>query len=261
MSKTFKLATFNANSIRSRIHIIIPWLEVQSPDVLCLQETKVQDKDFPADAIEDAGYLVIYKGQKSYNGVAIISKMEPTNVIVGLGDGIEVEEARHISAEYDGIRVINTYIPQGQSVDSLKFQHKLEWFKRLRLHFEHNFDPTEKIVWTGDLNIAPEAIDVHDPKKLFGHVCYHPKVQMALSNVLDWGFLDVFRKFHPEPEQYTYWDYRVRNAVKRKVGWRIDHIYTTKPLADLAVNSYIDIEPRLKEKPSDHTFLVAEFEV
>ena len=259
--KAFKVATFNANSIRSRLPIVLDWLEAQAPDILCLQETKVQDEHFPADAFAGAGYRIIFRGQKAYSGVALASKEEPEDVFFGLDDGGEPDEARLVCAVYRGIPVVNTYVPQGTATDSPNFQYKLEWFRRLHSFFERHYTPKKPLLWCGDLNVAPDPIDVHDPKRLLGHVCFHPEVHKALRDVMAWGFVDVFRKHCPGPEQYTFWDYRVRDAVERGLGWRVDHVMATRPLAERSITAYIDIEARLRPKPSDHTFVVAEFRI
>ena len=255
-----KVATYNANSIRSRLGLVLGWLEKENPDILCLQETKVQDADFPAMAFLEAGYHVVFRGQKAYAGVAIVSREEPQEVAYGFDDGGEPDEARRIRAVIRGIPVVNTYVPQGRSPDSPQFQYKLEWLKRLRALFERHYSPQEPLLWMGDFNVAPEPIDVHDPKRLRNHVDFHPEARAALEQIRKWGFVDVFRLHHPdEPEQYTFWDYRVRDAVRRKLGWRVDHIWATEPLARRSTGAWIDVEARLMEKPSDHTFLVAEF--
>lgn len=255
----FKISTFNVNSIRSRLSLVMSWLDKNKPDVLCLQETKVRDIEFPVEDFLRIGYHLIMKGEKSYNGVAIASRDEPVDIIIGL-ESTDPQEARFVSAKYSGISVVNTYVPQGYSRDSPKYQYKLLWFDKLRSFLENHFTPSTPIIWTGDLNVAPEPIDVHDPKGLLGHVCFNPEVQDALKNVKEWGFIDIFRKIHPdEPNQFTFFDYRVRNAVQRGLGWRVDHIMATKPIADKAVDAYIDLEPRLGRRPSDHTFVVADF--
>ncbi len=256
-----KIATFNANSIRARKHIILPWLEKEGPDVLCIQETKVQDKDFPAGDYGEIGYHAVYRGQKSYNGVAVLSRHEPQNVRFGFDDGDELAEPRMIVLEYVGVTIINNYVPQGYSPDSEKFLYKLEWFRRIRSFLQKHFSTDQPLVWLGDLNIAPEPMDVYDPENLIGHVCYHPDVHELLRSAVDWGLVDVFRKHNREPDHYTFWDYRIPNAVKRKMGWRIDHIYASEALAERSVDAWIDVQPRLLKKPSDHTFLVAEFVV
>jgi exodeoxyribonuclease-3 len=254
-----KVATFNVNSIRVRLPIVIDWLKMNSPDVLCLQETKVTDGKFPWKEVEAAGYHAVFRGQKGYNGVAILSKTPPEKVKIGFDDE-ESEGPRLIKAEVKGIPVVNTYVPQGYHPLSEQFREKLDWFRRLRDYFERNFRPTNPLIWLGDFNVAPEAIDVYDPEFLAGYVGFHPDEQAALKKIKDWGFVDVFRKHHPEPEQFTFYDYQIRNALKKKQGWRIDHIWATKPLANKSKDSWIDMGPRLREKPSDHTVLVAEFE-
>lgn len=258
----FKIATYNANSIRVRMDQIIDWLKRESPTVLCIQETKVQDKDFPTAEFTGAGYHVIFRGQKSHAGVAIISKEPPQSVKAGFEDGGEPDEPRLLYATYNGITVVNTYVPQGRKIDSEHFQYKLQWFKRLRSLFESQFTPETPLVWVGDLNVATEDIDVHNPQALREHVDFHPDAQAAIEDVRQWGFVDVFRKHHPgEPEQFTYWDYRARNPIERKIGWRIDHIWATEVLAAKSTTAWIDVEARKAERPSDHTFLVAEFNV
>ena len=188
-----KIASFNVNSLRVRLPIIINWLEKNQPDALCVQETKVQDKDFPGEPFDEIGYKYIYKGQKSYNGVAIFYKDKIENIRYGL-DSEPKDESRLIAAKIKGITIINTYVPQGYLPESEKFEYKLNWFERLRNFMDSNFKQTESLVWVGDLNIAPEPIDVYDPVTLLGHVCFHPEVHKALEKVMSWGMIDVFRK-------------------------------------------------------------------
>ncbi len=219
----------------------------------------MQDQDFPREAFTDIGYHICFRGQKAYSGVAIASLEEPTEVLFGL-DTEPRDEARLISVRVRGIQIVNTYVPQGRSLDSEMFPYKLKWFARLRDYFAHNFSPDSPLIWCGDLNVAPEEIDVHNPKRLKNHVDFHPQVCLALARVTEWGLIDVFRRHHPgEIGQYTFWDYRVRDALDRNLGWRVDHIYATQSLAERSVNAWIDREARAAEKPSDHTFLVAEF--
>jgi exodeoxyribonuclease-3 len=283
-----KVATYNANSIRSRLELVLDWLLREAPDVVCLQETKVQDADFPSTPFQDAGYHVVFRGQKAHAGVAIVSREEPQEVAFGLDDGgpstalrpfdraplgyardrqgrrssgqSEPDEPRLIRAVIAGVPVVNTYVPQGRSPDSEHFQYKLEWLARLGAFFERHYSPQEPLLWMGDFNVAPELIDVHDPKRLKNHVDFHPEARAALERVRRWGFSDVFRLHHPdEPGQYTFWDYRVRDALERGLGWRVDHIWATEPLAQKSTRAWIDVEARRAERPSDHTFLVAEF--
>ena len=228
--------------------------------VLCLQEIKVQDHDFPAQPIQEAGYHVIFKGQKSHAGVAIISKAEPRAVSYGFDDGGEPDAPRLIRAQIAGLHVVNVYVPQGRSPDSEHFQYKLAWFGRLRRFFDRHFTPSDPLVWVGDFNVATEDIDVYDPEKLRGHVDFNPEAQQALELVRQWGFVDVYRQQHPgEPGRYSYWDYRAKNPIERGIGWRVDHIWATKPLAQKTRAAWIDVDARRAKRPSDHTLLVAEF--
>ncbi len=258
--KSFKIATYNVNSIRSRLHIIIPWLEGNRPTVFCMQETKVEDERFPAADFAAIGYRVIYSGEKRYNGVAIATSDLPQQVSIGFDDNGPADRDRLICVKIADITVVNTYVPQGYSREDPRFQYKLEWFGRLRDYFQRHFSPQMPLIWCGDLNVAPEQIDVHNPKGLLGHVCFNPDVWRAFADVTAWGFVDVFRKHHPnEPGHYTFFDYRVPRAVERGLGWRVDHILATPPLAEKSINCTIDMNPRLAKRPSDHTILVAEF--
>ena len=258
-SSTLKVATFNANSIRSRLELVLDWLNREKVDVLSLQETKAQDADFPAAAFREAGYHVIFRGQKAYAGVAVVSREEPEEAAFGLDDGQEPDEARLIRAVFRGIPMVNTYVPQGQSIESPKFQYKLEWLERLRSLFQRHYSPHKPLLWMGDFNVAPEPEDVHNPKGLKDHVDFHPQARAALQRVKEWGFVDVFRKHHPEAGQFTFWDYRVPSNLERNRGWRVDHIWATAPLAEKSTRAWIDVEARRANGASDHTFLVAEF--
>lgn len=255
-----KVATYNVNSIRSRLELVLEWLHREAPDILCLQETKAQDADFPAGPFREAGYCVVFRGQKAYAGVAIVSREEPQEVTFGLDDGGEPDEARLIRARIKGIPVVNTYVPQGRTPESPHFRYKLEWLSRLGAFFDRHYAPQEPLLWMGDFNVAPEEIDVYEPKRLKKHVDFHPEARAALEEVRKWGFADVFRLHHTdEAGQYTFWDYRVPNALEREMGWRVDHIWATEPLARISTNAWIDVEARRAERPSDHTFLGAEF--
>lgn len=258
-----KVATFNVNSIRARIPIIMNWLEKEHPDVLCLQETKVQDPTFPEAAFAKVDYRALFRGERSYNGVAILTKepIEAKNPRFGLDDGGPADETRFLVAEVRGIPTVNTYVPQGRDPKDSMFVYKLAWFSRLRDYFERHFSPQEPLLWVGDLNVAPEPIDVHDPVRLLGHVGFHPQEHEAFAAVKAWGFVDIFRKHEPSAGQYTFWDYRVREGVTRRKGWRVDHILATPPLAEMSLKAWIDIEPRVAIRPSDHTVLVAEFDI
>ena len=255
-----KIASFNVNSIRSRIDIVTNWLTANAPDVLCVQETKAQDVDFPTEPFDNIGYNYAFKGQKSYNGVAIFTQHKIKNVTYGFDDEPK-DQSRFITAQINGVNIINTYIPQGFERDSEKFEYKLNWFERLKKYFDKNFTANDNIIWVGDLNVAPTAIDVHTPDKLEGNVCFCDEVRDAFQSFIKWGFVDIFRKHCTDAGQFTFWDYRVRGGLSRNQGWRLDHILATKPMADKSTASYIDREPRKMEKPSDHTPIIAEFEI
>ena len=257
-----KLATFNANSIRVRLEQMLTWLDRENIDILAVQETKVQDADFPQSEIKAAGFHVVFRGQKSHAGVALLSRAEPDEVMYGFDDDGDRDEPRLIRARVAGINIINTYVPQGRSVDDPVFQYKLAWYGRLRALLKRHYITDDLLAWVGDLNVAPEERDLHDPKGNRNHVDFHPEVREAHAQAMAWGLVDVFRMHHPDEDgQYTYWDYRVRNAVERNVGWRIDHIMATPALAERSRDCWIDVEPRRAERPSDHTFLVASFEL
>lgn len=256
-----RIATFNANSIRSRLDIVLGWLREHRPDALAIQETKVEDKDFPALSFREAGYHVVYRGEKSYNGVALLSLMEPEDVSFGFDDGGQADETRLLSAKVGGVRIVNTYVPQGRELDNPMYAYKLQWFGRLKEYFARHASPRQRLVWVGDMNVAPAAMDIHNAEAQADHVCFHVSVRQAFESVVSWGFTDVFRKYHPEPGQYTFFDYRTINAVKRNMGWRVDHILATQSLAAQSADAWIDLKPRLATKPSDHTFLVADFHV
>jgi exodeoxyribonuclease-3 len=256
-----KIATFNCNSVRQRIPIITYWLQKENPHILALQEIKVTTEEFPREPFEELGYRCEVRGRKGYAGVATISRQPAEEVHAGFRDGDEAEESRILACRWGRLHVINTYCPQGRDPESEVFQYKLEWFRRLREMFDKHYEKRQWVVWLGDFNVAPERIDVYDSKKLMGHVCHRPEVFEALAHVHDWGFIDLFRKFHPnEAEQYSFWDYRVINSFKRKMGWRVDHIFVTNSLAKKATRCEIDPGPRTMEKPSDHTFVYAEFD-
>jgi len=257
---SFTIATWNVNSIRSRMHLLLPWLETIDPDVVCLQETKVQDEGFPMDTLEAAGYCAAFRGQKGYNGVAILSKTPIEKIRWGFDDGPS-DETRLIVGEVNGIPIVNTYVPQGRDRDHPMFAYKLEWFTRLRAFLATRFSPDRPLLWAGDLNVAPEPIDVWEPDRHLGHVCFNPQVTQALESVRSWGLVDLFRRHVPDPGQYTYFDYRTKNGVAEGKGWRVDHIHATKPLADRSTNAWIDLEPRLADKPSDHAPLMVELEI
>ena len=254
-----RIATFNCNSIRVRLAAILSWLDEYSPDILALQETKVVDKDFPAHELEDQGWHVVYRGQKSYNGVAVITRQAPEFSSFGLGDDDGESETRLAHVRVSGVDIVNTYIPQGFELDSDKFRFKLEWFGRLRRYFDSHCKTGDPVAWVGDLNVAPTTIDVYDSKAIWPHVCHCQEVIDAMAGVVSFGFEDVFRKFLPGAGVFTFWDYRQRGSLSRNRGWRIDHVLATGTLAAQAKGCRVDVEPRRRDRPSDHTFVYADF--
>ena len=257
-----RIATFNANSIRTRLPIILPWLQEQCPDILAVQETKVQDHEFPESAFREIGYHCVFRGEKSYNGVALISR-EPTDEIrAGFHSGDMGNASRLIRGRWGDLHVINAYVPQGRDRESEHYAGKLQWLRHFRKMLEEDYSPEARVIWLGDLNVAPEPIDVHDPKGLDGHVCFNGELTELFYRVCSWGFLDVFRKHHPESGQFSFFDYREASVYKNK-GWRIDHILATSPMYERSKDARIDLKPRrLREpKPSDHTFVIADFEI
>lgn len=255
-----KCATFNVNSIRARLPRLLEWLGENSPDILCLQETKVQDKDFPVEPLKEAGYHTSFRGQKSYNGVAILSRspMEPVDPFPALG---QEGEARLVMGKWGDLLVVNAYVPQGVEVGSEKFQYKLSWLEGLGDYIASTCDPRAPLLVAGDFNVALEPEDVFDPKGMAGGVGFHPDEQARLRRLLDWGLVDVFRKHVQGGGHYTFWDYRIPNGLKRNLGWRIDYILASAPVAEKSRKAWIDVASRGLPKPSDHTFLVAEFDL
>lgn len=254
-----KIASFNVNSLRSRLKILLEWLKKELPDVICLQETKVPDHSFPREEIERHGYHVIFKGEKTFNGVAVLSKEAFQEGVYGFEDGSEA--TRLIFSKIKGIHIINTYVPQGSQVFSEKFREKLDWLQRLYYHVKENFKPTMPVIWTGDFNIAPEPKDLYDPQFLKDHVGFHPDEHAVLQRFKEWGFVDIFRLHNSQGGHYTFWEYTIKDSVKKGIGWRIDHIWATPVLAKKSIRSWIYREPRFMKKPSDHTPIIAEFNI
>ena len=253
-----RLATWNINSIRRRLPLVLNWLETHRPDVLCLQETKCQDHEFPAASFHDAGYHAAFRGMKGYNGIATLSRREPEFVLHGLCEGPDSEDVRILQTVVGGIPIINTYVPQGFKVGTDKYVFKLEWFHRVRRYFAERLDPQKPAIWTGDLNVAPEPIDVYHPDRRTMDPDFHIDARNAYKNAVAWGFVDVFRQLHPDAVQYTYWDY-YRNAFEHNWGWRIDHILATPALAARCTAIDVDLDARRAEGASDHTVVWAEF--
>jgi len=256
MSK-FNIATWNVNSLRVRLPHVLAWLERVQPDVLALQETKLPDADFPIDAIKNAGYEVVFSGQRTYNGVAILSRSKATDILTDLPE-LGDPQRRVLAAVIDDIRILDIYIPNGESVGSDKYQYKLNWLEKLDLFLKHELQKHPKLIVLGDFNIAPEDIDVHDPKLWEGKVLFSEPERNAFQAMLKVGFHDCFRKLNHQEKSFSWWDYRM-NAFKRNMGMRIDHILASDALISKCHTCYIDKTPRAEERPSDHAPVVAEF--
>ncbi len=255
-----KVATYNCNSVRKRLPIILEWLKKEKPDVLALQETKVQDKDFPVEAFREAGYFAYYRGIKSYHGVATLTREEPSEVSYGFQPGPDSEDFRLIQTVVRGVRIVNTYVPQGYDIESDKYQYKLKWFARLRKYFDKYLKANEPIIWLGDLNCAPEEIDVANPERNKNDPDFYIDTRKEYKKTVEGRFIDVYRMKYPKRVQYTFWDF-FRNAYEHNRGWRIDHIMATPELAEKCSKVVVDLGPREKESPSDHTVVWAKFKI
>jgi len=257
----FRIATFNVNSVRSRLPVLERWLHDNKADCLCLQETKVEDQSFPASFFEEMGYSVIFRGEKSYNGVAIASLTPPDDFGFGLGDGEEPSgETRVAWCRIGGRTVVNSYVPQGKSIDHPDYPMKLRFLERLGDLLLSLGAPKSPVVLVGDLNVAPTDIDVTHPENKRDHVCFHTGARKAFEKLCSKGLVDLFRRHRPGSGEFTFWDYRVKDALERNIGWRIDHILATPPAAEGSLDCFCDRRPRSWEKPSDHSVVVAEFE-
>ncbi len=252
------VATWNINSIRTRLPRLLSWLERRKPSVVCLQEIKVVDEDFPSEPITQLGYQCHVRGQKAYNGVAVLSRFPATDVIRALPGDSANADSRMLAATIEGFRIINIYAPNGQEVGSDKYAYKLDWYGRLRTFLDAH-SPQAEVLLCGDFNVAPEDQDVWDPEQWRGKILFSDPEKAALSHILAWGFTDALRMLHPEGGLYTWWDYRA-GAFHRGWGMRIDHILVSAPLAKRCVAVEIDREERKGEKPSDHAPVIASFE-
>ncbi len=255
-----KLATWNVNSIRARQDRLVEWLGRVGPDVVCLQELKVTNEAFPYDAIRDAGYHAAVFGQKTYNGVAILSRSEPADVSRGMGPADEDPQARLVAATLGPVRVVCAYFPNGKVVGSEHYAYKLAWMDRLRAYFEASYTRSELLVLCGDFNVAPDDSDVARPAQWAGSVLCHGDARRSLEAIRRWGLIDVFRKHHPEGGIYSWWDYRML-AFPKNDGLRIDHIFATEPLASRSTGVEVDRGQRKGQKPSDHAPVIATFDL
>jgi exodeoxyribonuclease-3 len=252
-----KIATWNVNSLKVRLPHVLAWLEQAAPDVLALQETKTRDEEFPADAFTHLGYTVVYSGQPTYNGVAVLARAPIEDVAYG-AQLPDPTQKRALAVTVGGVRVWNVYVPNGQSVESEKYRFKLDWLAALRDVLQTELARHRALVVLGDFNIAPEDRDVHDPAKWEGQVLCTPAEREALRAMTALGLHDVFRLFEQPERSYSWWDYRA-GAFRRNQGLRIDLILASDALREVCTAARIDREPRGWERPSDHVPVVADF--
>ncbi len=252
-----KIATWNVNSLNVRLPQVIAWLAEAQPDVLALQETKLIDEKFPVAEVAAAGYQVVFSGQKTYNGVAILSKQPPAAVVKDI-PGLDDPQRRIVAALCGDMRILNLYIPNGESVESDKYQYKLGWLEKINTFIAAEIKRYPRLVVLGDFNIAPEDKDVHDPQRWAGKVLCSDPEREAFQRLLATGLCDTFRLFDQTEQQFSWWDYRM-NAFRRNMGLRIDHILASTPLCEQCHSCVIDKGPRKNERPSDHTPVIAEF--
>ncbi|MCW5574586.1 MAG: exodeoxyribonuclease III [Burkholderiales bacterium] len=252
-----KLATWNVNSLKVRLPQVLDWLTAHQPDALCLQETKLEDDKFPVAEIEAAGYRAAFSGQKTYNGVAVLTRKAVSDVSHGI-PGFNDPQKRVIAATLDGVRVVCGYMPNGESVESDKYRYKLEWYAALTNWLRDEVSRHPQLALLGDFNIAPADADVHDPQAWAGKVLCSDAERNAFQGLLALGLSDTFRLFEQPERSFSWWDYRM-NAFRRKMGLRIDHILASGPLAGRCKGCLIDSAPRANERPSDHAPVIAEF--
>ena len=249
-----QIATWNVNSLKVRLPQVIDWLQASNCDVLALQELKQDNDNFPLQAFNELGFHCAFNGQKTYNGVALISKHPIHNITMDIPNYNDIQK-RVISATINDIRVMCAYVVNGESVGSEKYSYKLEWLNEFHNYIANTLKTNQKLVVLGDFNIAPEDIDVYDPAAFAGQVLCSEPERSAWNNLIDLGLYDSFRLFNQEPRQYSWWDYR-NFAFKRKLGLRIDHILISDAVKQLALKCEIDTTPRKNERPSDHTPVV-----
>ena len=254
-----RIATWNVNSLRVRLPQVLEWLGANPVDVLAIQETKLTDPDFPCGELEALGYHVLYSGQKTYNGVALLSRWPCTDVVRDIPD-FDDPPRRVLGVTTDGWRVVNLYVPNGQAVGSDKYEYKLRWLAALKQWLAREIATHERLVVLGDFNIAPEDRDVHDPAAWAGQVLCSEPERNALRALLEAGLVDVFRRFEQPPQSFSWWDYRTF-AFRRNHGLRIDLILAHSALATRCCESTIDVTPRRNERPSDHTPVLASFDI
>ena len=251
-----RLASWNVNSLRVRLPHLLDWLRDAKPDVACLQETKTEDANFPVAELRDAGYHAVFSGQRSYNGVAILSKAEIQDVARGLPDFAD-DLKRVIAGTANGMRIVCLYAPNGEAPGTDKYAYKLRWYEALARWMQSEIGKREKLALLGDMNVAPEDRDVHNPKRWEGKIHVSEPERAALRKVMDAGFADAFRLFEQPEKQFSWWDYRLK-AFERGWGLRIDLALLSPALARRCTSCTIDIEPRKRERPSDHAPVIVD---
>ncbi len=259
-----KIASWNVNSLRVRMEQVSDWINTHSPDLLCLQELKMTDAEFPEAEFSNLGYRCAFTGQKTYNGVAIISKRPLANVVKNLPD-FDDPMRRYIAADAtldtgQTLRIVNVYCPNGQALDSDKFVYKRDWFEKLRLAMRQSLQDNPNTVLVGDFNITPSDIDCHDPKRWQGKIHCSDLERLMLQKLMNEGLYDTFRAFHPEGDRFSWWDYR-GSGYRANEGLRIDLILSSSAMLDRATDSDIDEAPRKLERPSDHTPVIVDYKL
>lgn len=260
-----RIATWNVNSLKARLERVLEWTKQRQPDVLCMQETKIEDAALPVDAFRELGYEVAHHGLGRWNGVAIASRVGLEAVTCGMGpapDGWTDDGGRFVAATCGGVRVVSIYVPNGRVVGSEAYEAKLVWLDRLVEWFAAGCDPSSDVALCGDFNVAPEDVDVWDPAAVHGATHVSPPERERLARLRDWGMVDVVRRFHPEAGYFTWWDYRAGHFHKN-IGMRIDHVYVTGPLAERATAAERDRDARKPKAfpgvPSDHAPVIVDF--
>ncbi len=243
-----QITTWNVNSLNVRLPHVLRYIEAYQPDILALQETKLPDEKFPCAEIEAAGYHVCFSGQKTYNGVAILSRARTGNIMAGIPD-LDDPQRRMLATTVNGIRIINVYIPNGQEVDSEKYQYKFRWLTGFERFLQRELKVNDRLIVLGDFNIAPADIDVYNPKRWHGKIMCSDAERSGFCKLLEMGLVDTVRSLHPDEGMYSWWDYRL-NAFSRGWGLRIDHVLATSTLKPAAAGVHVD--ERGRERPSDH---------
>lgn len=254
-----KIVTWNVNSILARLPNVMRWLDEVRPDVLCLQETKCTDDKFPTDVFKERGYNCLTFGQQTYNGVAILARADCEGTQCGYPNDVADAPARLVTTKVGGIQIVNVYVPNGQMVGTEKYQFKLEWLGRLRRFLDEHYPVDAPVLLCGDFNVAPEERDVHDVRLWQGRILFSDPERAAIQEVKNWGFTDAFRLHTEAGGHYSWWDYRA-GAFRRNLGLRIDHIWISQALVPRNTNTWIDMNPRTWERPSDHAPVVADFD-